>query len=114
MHDNSPMTIVTFLSSTGQTVAALDVRHGESLMHAAVHANLAGIEGECGGCLSCATCHVYVQAGEQGLAPPSEDEVGLLDFVAAERRSTSRLSCQLLGSVEIESLTVQFPERQVA
>lgn len=105
---------MTFLSPAGQTVAALDVRAGESLMHAAVQANLAGIEAECGGCLSCATCHVYVQAGDHGLPPPSEDEMGLLDFVAAERRSTSRLSCQLLGSIEIESLTVQFPERQVA
>ncbi len=108
------MTIVTFLSPTGQTVAALDVPPGESLMHAAVHANLAGIEAECGGCLSCATCHVYLQAGEHGLPPPSQEEAGLLDFVVAERRSTSRLSCQLLGSIEVESLTVQFPERQVA
>ncbi len=49
----------------------------------------------CGGCCSCATCHVYVDAGFEGDIPPlSEDENDLLDS-SDHRRENSRLSCQI-------------------
>jgi ferredoxin, 2Fe-2S len=109
------MTSVTLLSPAGQTVAVLTLSPGTSLMEAAVQANVSGIEAECGGSLICATCHVYVAEGDQArLPPPSPDENAMLEFVAAERRPGSRLSCQLIGSNELESLTVELPERQIA
>jgi 2Fe-2S ferredoxin len=40
---------------------ALAARPGQSLMQAAVAANVAGIEADCGGLMTCATCHVYVR-----------------------------------------------------
>ena len=49
----------------------------------------------CGGCCSCATCHVYVEPGATSLLPPmSEDEDALLDG-SEHRTAMSRLSCQL-------------------
>jgi 2Fe-2S ferredoxin len=52
----------------------------------------------CGGCTSCATCHVYVDPAFQGLLPPvSVDEDALLDG-SLHREQTSRLSCQILLS----------------
>lgn len=48
----------------------------------------------CGGCCSCATCHVYVENGGDRLPPMSPDEDDLLDS-SDHRTTTSRLSCQL-------------------
>jgi 2Fe-2S ferredoxin len=60
----------------------------------------------CGGCCSCATCHVYVDpAFADRLPPVSEDEDGLLDG-ATYRNPTSRLSCQIKVSDALEGLRV--------
>ncbi len=62
------------------------------------------IKAECGGACSCATCHVYVEAGPvEGLTPPSDDEEDLL-FSALDRRENSRLSCQILLSEALDGL----------
>ena len=46
------------------------------------------------------------------LEPPSEDERFMLGNVAAERRSNSRLCCQIVLEPALDGLRVQFPERQ--
>ncbi len=64
------------------------------------------IKAECGGCASCATCHVYVDEDWMGkLPPPREDEIDLLD-TAPDVRDNSRLSCQILMSEELDGLKV--------
>ncbi|MDQ2801504.1 MAG: 2Fe-2S iron-sulfur cluster-binding protein, partial [Pseudomonadota bacterium] len=70
-----------------------------------------GILAECGGVMSCATCHVYVDpAWLDRLPPPSTDEDDMLDNTAAERRANSRLSCQIKMAPELDGLRVQVPE----
>jgi 2Fe-2S ferredoxin len=60
----------------------------------------------CGGCLSCATCHVHVDADDfERLKPMSADENDLLD-TSDHRVPTSRLSCQILLSAELDGLRV--------
>lgn len=60
----------------------------------------------CGGCCSCATCHVYVDEGFASLLPPiGGDESDLLDS-SDHRTAASRLSCQLHVSPEMENLRV--------
>ncbi len=60
----------------------------------------------CGGCCSCATCHVIVDpAFADALPPLSEDEDDLLDS-SAHRGATSRLSCQLPFSAALDGLRV--------
>jgi 2Fe-2S ferredoxin len=75
--------------------------------------NVPGIEAECGGACSCATCHVYVDERFLPKLPPMEDaENEMLTGVVAERRPNSRLSCQIPMRDELAGLRVQIPERQ--
>lgn len=60
----------------------------------------------CGGCSSCATCHVYVDpAYADRLSPMSEDENDLLDS-SSHRTEASRLSCQIKVGSAIDGLRV--------
>jgi len=62
----------------------------------------------CGGCASCATCHVYVDEDWLTALPAmSDDEDDLLDS-STHRNETSRLSCQLLFSEELDGLRVSI------
>jgi 2Fe-2S ferredoxin len=91
----------------------LQAKPGESLMQAAVAANAAGIEADCGGLMTCATCHVYVREPfASRLPPPSSDELGMLEFTAAERRAASRLSCQITLDESLDGLAVDLPDSQ--
>ncbi len=64
----------------------------------------------CGGCCSCATCHVHVDpAFTDRLPPMSADENDLLDS-SAHRDETSRLSCQLPFSAALDGLKVRIAE----
>ena len=63
----------------------------------------------CGGCCSCATCHVHVDPEFfDKLAPMSVDEDDLLDS-SDHRNEQSRLSCQIWLTEELDSLTVRIP-----
>lgn len=60
----------------------------------------------CGGCCSCATCHVHVDPDFAGKLPPmSEDENDLLDS-SSDRDETSRLSCQIAFTDALDGLRV--------
>ncbi|HEX8443168.1 MAG TPA: 2Fe-2S iron-sulfur cluster-binding protein [Allosphingosinicella sp.] len=62
----------------------------------------------CGGCCSCATCHVHVDEEWLGALPPmSEDEDDLLDSSDA-RQANSRLSCQLRFTAALDGMRVQI------
>ena len=62
----------------------------------------------CGGCCSCATCHVHVEAGAADQLPAmSEDENDLLDSTT-DRDAGSRLSCQLPFSEALDGLKVRI------
>ena len=64
------------------------------------------IKAECGGALSCATCHVYVDADWTAVVgAPSDDEEDMLDSVG-DVRPNSRLSCQILMSDALDGLKV--------
>lgn len=68
----------------------------------------AGVEGICGGELSCGTCHVYIDSGGESLKPRSDDEQAMLEAIGefVEVRSTSRLSCQVFVDETMSDLTV--------
>ena len=105
------MALVRFVNSAGEeTDVAID--DGVSVMEGAVKAGIEGIDADCGGQLSCATCHVYLGEAWVGRVPePSDDEEALLDF-AAERQPNSRLSCQIIVRPELEGLEIGVPARQ--
>lgn len=91
----------------------VDAEPGQSVMEAALGAMVPGIVGECGGCCSCATCHVQVDASWfEKLGPADEMEADMLEF-AVEPCPTSRLSCQIPVTDDLDDLTVTVPEGQV-
>ena len=62
------------------------------------------IKAECGGALSCATCHCYVDPDWlDAVGAPSDEEEDMLDSVG-DVKSNSRLSCQILCSDELDGL----------
>jgi 2Fe-2S ferredoxin len=106
------MITVHLVAASGETTT-VQGKPGESLMQAAVAANAPGIEADCGGLMTCATCHVYVREPFAAQLPPPEgDELGMLDFTAAERRPASRLSCQITLTAALDGLTVDLPPNQ--
>jgi 2Fe-2S ferredoxin len=106
------MASITYIAADG-TESRVEVRNGNSVMLGAVQNNVRGIDGECGGCLSCATCHVYVDPQWEGRVPAADEmETEMLEGVAAERRPTSRLSCQIKVTPELDGMRVYLPETQ--
>jgi ferredoxin, 2Fe-2S len=91
-------------------IAASD---GESVMQVATANLVPGIVGECGGDLSCSTCHVFVDAAWFDLIPPrSEDEIEMLEAASEEPTEHSRLSCQIRVNGSLDGLVVNVPASQ--
>ena len=85
---------------------------GENLMQLAVAHNVPGIDAECGGSCTCGTCHVYLGTEFASMvAPAGPDEQALLTAVAADRRPTSRLACQVVVP-PARQLELEIPPRQ--
>jgi 2Fe-2S ferredoxin len=103
---------VNFIRQDG-VARVIESGSGASVMLVAVRNGISGIEGECGGCLDCATCHVYVDDAQIKLLPSAgPEELELLGLVKARRKANSRLSCQLKSPFPMETLTVYIPEVQ--
>jgi len=102
-----------FYTQPGGAVKVVDGSAGDSVMSTAVKNGVNGIVGQCGGTLSCATCHVYLDRNELAFFPgPGEDEDDMLDCTASDREGNSRLSCQLTLSEGMD-LHVTIPAEQV-
>lgn len=84
---------ITYITSEGSTVVTADV--GDTLMETAVEHGIPGIEGNCGGVCSCATCHVRIgPEWADRVGPPDSTERDMLEFVE-NAGAGSRLSCQI-------------------
>lgn len=106
------MANITFILKDGTKVPA-EAPLGLSIMEIAVRAGIGPIEGACGGSLSCATCHGYVQPEffQQSLPEDgqrSEEEEDMLDL-AFDVRETSRLTCQILMKEEYDGMEIAVP-----
>ena len=105
------MAKITFIQPDG-VQHTVDAAPGATVMEAARLNRIAGIEAECGGACSCATCHVYVDAGwtaKTGKAAAMEED--MLDF-AFDVRPESRLSCQIKVTPELDGLVLRVPGKQ--
>ena len=112
MADTSATVAVELVEPDG-TRHAVVAPIGTSLMRAAVAAGIDGIKADCGGVMTCATCHVYVDAHWLDRLPsPSPDEDAMLEMTAAPRLANSRLSCQLQLSPALDGLVATLPETQ--
>lgn len=86
---------------------------GQSLMEAAVAGGIDGIAADCGGLMTCATCHVFVQEPFASKLPaPNSEELSMLAFTAVPAQPNSRLSCQIRLTAALDGLTVALPSSQ--
>ncbi|MFF4592469.1 2Fe-2S iron-sulfur cluster-binding protein [Amycolatopsis sp. NPDC001319] len=96
------------------TSRTVDATVGRSLMQVALDHGVDGIVAECGGNAMCATCHVYVDPARlDDLGPLCSDEEEMLDCTASPRAATSRLSCQLPVTEDLDGLVLRLPEEQL-
>ena len=103
---------ITYIDFQGKS-RSVDAPTGSTVMENAIKNSIPGIEAECGGACACATCHVYVDdAWREKTGGPSPMEEDMLDF-GFDVRPSSRLSCQLKVTDELDGLVVHTPERQV-
>lgn len=88
----------------------IDGTAGLSVMEVIRDAGIDEILALCGGCCSCATCHIHVDpAFAAQLSPISEDENDLLDS-SSSRDENSRLSCQVEFSDALDGLKIRIAE----
>lgn len=102
-----PTLIVTNRSGEETTV---EVASGLTVMEAIRDNGFDELLALCGGCCSCATCHVHVDpAFKDKLPEMSEDEDDLLDS-SDDRDEHSRLSCQIPFTPDLDGLKVRIAE----
>ena len=100
-----PMLIVTTREGEERT---LEGEAGLSVMEVIRDGGVDELLALCGGCCSCATCHVHVDPVFADKLPPmGPDEDDLLDSTA-DRDATSRLSCQVPFGPELDGMRVRI------
>ena len=106
------MVKITLVQHDGTAVVG-DATPGTTLMEFARDLGFPGIVAECGGVCACGTCHVYVdEAWIERTGEPSADEKEMLD-ITSDIRPSSRLSCQIEITPELDGLIVSTPKDQL-
>ena len=110
------MITINFIANGAHSTGAkgqIATKTGKSLMQAAQAAGVDGIAADCGGSLTCATCHVMVREPWASQLPPaSADELAMLEFTAVPRQPNSRLACQIQLTDALNGMTVDLPASQ--
>ncbi|MEN3794705.1 2Fe-2S iron-sulfur cluster-binding protein [Fulvimarina sp. MAC3] len=107
------MVKVTYIAADG-TETKVDAEVGASVMQTALNNDIDGIVGECGGAMMCATCHCYVDdawTDKTGDRLAGEDD--MLECAADEVKPSSRLSCQIRLTDDLDGLVIHLPADQV-
>ena len=103
---------VKFIDYSGKETI-IEGNEGDTVMSLAYDNDVDGIDANCGGGCACATCHCYVEPEwTDKVGGPDEAEDSMLEMAACEKKSNSRLSCQIIMSAELDGLTVRLPEEQ--
>jgi len=102
---------ITYIEHDG-TTHTVEAEVGATVMETALKGGVTGIVAECGGSCTCATCMVYVDdAWRDKVGARTEEEEDQLDF-AFDVRESSRLSCQIKVTEELDGLVVRTPAYQ--
>ncbi|WP_397473798.1 2Fe-2S iron-sulfur cluster-binding protein [Pusillimonas sp.] len=103
---------VVFVHHDGSSTL-VEGRAGTTVMQLAVDNMVEGIVGDCGGALSCATCHGYVDSAWLDRIPPaSETELEMIPCAVAPKNN-SRLCCQIVVDDALDGLIIRLPEAQI-
>ena len=107
------MIAITFFDPNQTESQTIQAAPGTTLMKAALSGNVDGVAADCGGTLTCATCHVMVREPWLSQLPAmTDDEDSMLDFAASPRQANSRLSCQIKLTESLAGMEVDLPSTQ--
>src|SRR5271156_295980 len=106
------MPTVKFVQYDG-TEQIVQTELGRSIMQAATDNAVRNLLAECGGGCACGTCHGYIREPWSALVPAAEEaEIEMLEF-ALHVNETSRLTCQIKMTPELDGIVVHLPESQI-
>ena len=105
------MPAITYIEFDG-TEYHVDVAVGNSVMEGALNNMIDGVVAECGGCCVCCTCHCMIDPEWSKIVGDANDEENELLEMLDVREPTSRLSCQVQVSAEMDGMVVRSPESQ--
>ena len=97
---------IVYIEPEGERVE-VDVEEGYSVMEGAIMNGVKGIEAECGGACSCATCHCYVNDEWWDKLPEMDVIEDSMLEAATERRENSRLTCQIPVTEDLDGLVLE-------
>ena len=106
------MPTITVIEFNGQD-HTIDARSGTSLMENVLENLVPGIDADCGGACACGTCHCFVAedwTAVAGAADPMEDA---MLGMRPDRADSSRLSCQIQVTENMDGMVVHLPEYQM-
>lgn len=107
------MARITYIEHNG-TRHEVEVKPGMTVMEGARDNGVPGIDADCGGACACSTCHVYVDRDWLDRVPAKEAmEADMLDFAYQTDPETSRLTCQIKVTPDLDGLVVHIPEKQI-
>lgn len=89
-------------------VRTLPIETGSTLMEVLRDADYEEVQAMCGGCCSCATCHVHITKPVGDLPPIEENEAMLLEMADGYDTELSRLSCQIELDESHDGIEVQL------
>lgn len=105
------MTQVTFWDAdSGELILTAPIKRNDSVMEVAIREGVEGIIAECGGSMSCGTCHVFADPAESSHF--EEKDISEEDMLVEieGRQPNSRLSCQMLLLADTDAtLNVRVP-----
>jgi ferredoxin, 2Fe-2S len=105
------MAKITYIQFDG-TTTEVDADTGSTVMNTAIDNLIPGIDADCGGECSCATCHVIIDAEWMPKVGQASDQENSMLDLNPDRGENSRLSCQIEVTDALDGLVVNLPEFQ--
>ncbi len=106
------MPTITLIEHDGAS-HTIEAETGKSLMMNAVDNMVPGIDADCGGAGACGTCHCFVEAEWVPATGEADAMEEAMLGMRPDRAETSRLSCQIDVSDDMDGLVVRLPEYQM-
>jgi 2Fe-2S ferredoxin len=106
------MPTITVIEFDGQG-HTIEVQSGRTLMENVLESGVPGIDADCGGACACGTCHCFVAEDWREIAGEADPMEESMLGMRPDRIETSRLSCQIQVSDEMEGMVVRLPEFQM-
>jgi len=103
---------IIYINHHGEEIT-VEAEAGTNAMQAATANGVPGIDGDCGGALACATCHVFVSESWAAKLPqPKEGKEAEMLQLLDNYAPTSRLACQIILTDDLDGLVLNTPRGQ--